>query len=262
MRLARFFQIAATGFLLAGILPSPATASFITGAELNQLVAEHLAGHGLQAKPRLSAGRKFPACSQPIAIKQKFGGWRTVEVSCPAKQGWQLMVRTNLAHLASARSAGPSKTTQAGSRKLAAQEGPPDKQVRAVFFDRPLRRGERIRPQDIYVASLSSRQAAGSFPDSQSVIGREVKTAVNAGKPVFARQLMPVWLVRKGEEVLISATIGGILVETQGQALEDGQYGAWIKVENSRSGKILAARIMAEKKVSVNAKINSLSVVK
>ena len=177
-------------------------------------------------------------------------------------QGWQLLVRTNLAHLAPAKPAGPSKTAQAGSRKLAAQDGQPDKLVRAVFFERPLRRGERICPQDIYVASLSSRQAAGSFPDSQAVIGREVKTAVNAGKPVFARQLMPVWLVRKGEQVLISASIGGILVETEGKALENGQYGAWIKVKNNRSGKILAARILAEKKLSVNAKINSLPVVK
>ena len=262
MQLARSFQIACLAFFLAGCLPGPAAASFITGAELNQLVVDHLAGQGLQAEPRLSAGRKFPACSDPIDIKQKFGGWHTVQVSCPVKGGWQLMVRTNLAHLAPAKPAGPRKTTQAGSRKPATREGQPDKLVRAVFFDRPLRRGERVRPQDIYVASLSSRQAAGSFPDSQAVIGREVKTAVNAGKPVFARQLMPVWLVRKGEEVLISATIGGILVETQGKALENGQYGAWIKVKNNRSGKILAARIMAEKKVSVNAKINNLPVVK
>lgn len=265
MRLARFFQIAAMALLLVGGLPGAAGASFITGAELNQLVADHLAGQGLQAEPRLNAGRKFPTCSEPIDIKQKFGGWRTVEVSCPAQPGWQLMVRTNLVHLAPAKLAKPAsraKNDQIRSRKQAPQEARPDKLVSAVFFDRPLRRGERIRPQDIYVASLSSRQAAGSFPDSQAVIGRELKTSVNAGKPVFARQLLPVWLVRKGEELLISANIGGILVETQGRALEDGQYGAWIKVENSRSGKILAARIMAEKKVSVNAKINSLSVVK
>ena len=252
--------------LLTGLLamagPALAANSFVSGADINQIIIDQLAEKGITAKPRLGAERKFPACKKSIEIKQKFGSWRTVEVSCPAEQGWQLLVRTNLGHLAPAQPARLTKNDQGRSRKPAPYEAQPDKVVKAVFFDRPLRRGERIRPQDIYIASLSSRQAAGSFPDGQAVIGREVKTAVNAGKPVFARQLMPVWLVEKGDDILIHATIGGILVETQGRALEDGQYGAWIKVKNSRSGKILAARIMSEKKVSVNAKINSLSVVK
>lgn len=239
-----WLAILAAGTLAAAIMPASAGDSFVSGAMINQKITDRLAEQGLDADPRLAAARKFPACDQPIEITQKFGGWKTVSVRCPASPGWKLAVRTNLAD-----SAAPARRSSPPPRPAAKSH------VGAMIFERPLRRGETIRPQDVSLARIPSRQAAGSFPDDEAVIGRQLKQAVNAGQPVLARHLHPVYLVREGDQVTLSVANSGIFVETSAIAEENGQYGSWIKVANSRSGTIIQARIVGEKKVEAEAKI-------
>ncbi len=42
-----------------------------------------------------------------------------------------------------------------------------------------------------------------------------------------------------------------ISVQMEGIALENGQFGDWIKVKNIKSGRIILAKVVAEKKVNV-----------
>ena len=53
--------------------------------------------------------------------------------------------------------------------------------------------------------------------------------------------------------MLISSSAGGIGVDMVGFALEDGQFGEWIGVENASSGKTIHGKIIGEK-VAVIAK--------
>ena len=41
----------------------------------------------------------------------------------------------------------------------------------------------------------------------------------------------------------------------EGIALEEGQYGDWISVKNIKSGRIILAKVIYEKKVSIKANI-------
>ena len=60
--------------------------------------------------------------------------------------------------------------------------------------------------------------------------------------------------MEEGNEVLISSYAGGISVDMVGYALENGQIGEWIGVENANSGKMVRGKITGEKKVSVITK--------
>ena len=42
-----------------------------------------------------------------------------------------------------------------------------------------------------------------------------------------------------------------ISVQMEGVALENGQYGDWINIKNSKSGRIILAKVIAEKKVTI-----------
>jgi flagella basal body P-ring formation protein FlgA len=70
----------------------------------------------------------------------------------------------------------------------------------------------------------------------------------------MARHLHPDFLVEEGQEVLISSSAGGISVNMIGYALENGQIGEWVGVENAGSRKTIRAKIIGEKKVRVIAK--------
>ena len=60
--------------------------------------------------------------------------------------------------------------------------------------------------------------------------------------------------MEEGSEVLISSYGGSISVDMVGYALENGQFGEWIGVENASSSKIVRGKIVGEKKVTVITK--------
>ena len=81
-----------------------------------------------------------------------------------------------------------------------------------------------------------------------------MKVKISAHQPLLARLLQPNYLVEEGNEVLITTSSSGISVDMVGFALENGQIGEWIGVENANSGKTIRAKVTGEKKVRVIAK--------
>jgi flagella basal body P-ring formation protein FlgA len=59
-------------------------------------------------------------------------------------------------------------------------------------------------------------------------------------------------MVCKGDKVTISANQSNLTISTSGIALEDGNMGDSIRVENSSSGKVLRARVSGVESVEVN----------
>jgi flagella basal body P-ring formation protein FlgA len=60
--------------------------------------------------------------------------------------------------------------------------------------------------------------------------------------------------VTEGAEVIITSKAGLVKVDVVGLAMEDGQFGEWIKVRNASSGQAVFAKVISEKKVAVIAK--------
>ena len=269
---------------LAGIKQASASAPTpIVGADINKLVAETMLAKGLKGAPRLSKSRKFLACKNGMSVEPMFGTWKTVKVSCNDEGSWTVMVRTNLktkvkttkkVRKAKKAKAMPKKSTVgSGKTKVKAKETVKasakvvkrQKQIETmsiIALGRSMSRGDVIMPRDIITITVPVNAASGIFFNPEDVVGRKLKSSVTAKKPIQARHLKPKWLVEEDDEVVIQNQAGGISVNMVGLALENGQYGEWIKVQNVSSGIVIVSRIKNKKIISTNAKISPERVVK
>ena len=242
-----------------------ASAAPIDGADVTRLITQTLAAQGLTGAPSIRTDRLFPACDTALKIEPMFGSWNTVAVRCTAGSGWRFNIRTNL----STRPAPvPIRDFQAGVAVKAGTDGRAIDQavsrvassqtvvdeIEVVALSRSVSRNDVIGAGDLVMVAVSERNALGAFFDPADVIGRRMKIGVGVNLPLMARHLHPDFLVEEGNEVLISSYAGGISVDMVGYALENGQIGEWIGVENASSGKKVRGKITGEKKVTVIAK--------
>lgn len=268
---------------LAGIKQASASAPTpIIGADINKLVAETMLAKGLKGAPRLSKSRKFLACKNGMSVEPMFGTWKTVKVSCNDEGSWTVMVRTNLktkvkttkkVKKAKKAKAMPKKSTVgSGKTKVKAKETVKasakvvkrQKQIETmsiIALGRSMSRGDVIMPRDIITITVPVNAASGVFFNPEDIVGRKLKSSVTAKNPIQARHLKPKWLVEEDDEVVIQNQAGGISVNMVGLALENGQYGEWIKVQNVSSGIVIVGQIKNKKIISTNAKISSAHVV-
>ena len=262
---------------LAGIKQASASAPTpIIGADINKLVAETMLAKGLNGAPRLSKSRKFLACKNGMSVEPMFGTWKTVKVSCNDEGSWTLMVRTNLrtkVKTTKKAKAMPKKSTVgSGKPKVKAKKTVEasakvvkrQKQIETMSIlalGRSMSRGDVIMPRDIITITVPVNAASGVFFNPEDIVGRKLKSSVTAKKPIQARHLKPKWLVEEDDEVVIQNQAGGISVNMVGLALENGQYGEWIKVQNVSSGIVIVGQIKNKKIISTNAKISPERVV-
>ena len=175
------------------------------------------------------------------------------------------MIRTNLSQPSSPV---PIRDFQAGCRRERSSKQPGHRtcmaraktaaavadEIEVVALARSVSRNDMIAAADLVMVAVSERNVLGAFFDPSDVIGRRAKIGVGVNQPLMARHLYPDYLVEEGNEVLISSYAGGISVDMVGYALENGQIGEWIGVENASSGKMVRGKITGEKKVTVIAK--------
>ena len=252
-------------FAAPGTFVSAASTTTIDGVDVSRLIMERLASEELQGRPSVKPDRIFPACDSVPAIEPMFGSWDTVAVRCMSGSGWRFHIRTNLLSRPAPvpiRDFQPGIGVKSGSNSQASERAVSPAMTRQTVFDeievvamsRSVSRNDMLGADDLVMVTVSERNAMGAFFDPADVIGRRVKIGVGMNQPVMARHLHPDYLVEEGSEVLISSSAGGISVDMVGYALENGQFGEWIGVENASSGKIIRGKITGEKKVRVIAK--------
>lgn len=91
---------------------------------------------------------------------------------------------------------------------------------------------------------------------AKALIGMQAKRRIAAGQIVSRHHLTAQLLVEKGSHVLITVQSGGFNASTKGVALEDGQLGQHIKIQNISSGVIVEAEVVAEATVQTIFKSN------
>ncbi len=266
--LAGRMSVVISALLLTALLASPAAATRLDGAEVSKLIIDALAAQNLKAAPLVSTTRKFPACDNKIDVKPMFGSWHTVSVQCSKKGGWRFAIRTNAEidvvsvpvrnfKLEDLQNTAPPT---AADKRIEAMVTRPKKSAKSaeiievLALSRSMSRNDVITTDDVISIGVPKRNVSGAFFKAKDIIGRRMKTSISANKPVQARHLHPNFMVEEKNEVLITSQAGAIRIDMVGWALEDGQLGDWIKVENAASGKIILAKIIGEKKVAVIAK--------
>jgi flagella basal body P-ring formation protein FlgA len=117
---------------------------------------------------------------------------------------------------------------------------------------RDLQPGDLLRPQDIDPTE-PRRDSPGFIESSLDIVGQEVKRRIRAGTPIPQRFIGEPALVRASQPVRVFWKAGGMSLEIQGKALEDGPLGAEIRVHNPGSGRTIRAQVVSDGTAEIRA---------
>lgn len=205
----------------------------VPGAEVGRLVRAAMEAAGETVPDFADPLRAFPPCEGVPEVVPRQGSWATAEVRCAAPV-WSRAVRTG--------AGAPVPATVAAA--------PADQGPMVVTLARSVARDMVLTAEDLTLAPAGARTPDGIFTDPAHVIGRRTRAALGEGKPVLLRQLEPVWLVARGNPVVLVAEGGGLAVSTPAEALDDGAMGDVIRVTNLSSGRELKAVVTGKNTVT------------
>ena len=216
--------------------------SVVTGADVKQAVVARLKSENISADPQISLNRRYYACKGDLSVEPKYqNSWETVNVSCPdASGGWVIMIRTGQVM---------ARTPQSNNQE-------PEQETKIVALLASVKKGEVLTQDIVKLIEMPNSQRVGSFFRLEDVVGRRTTQSLSAMQPLRARHLEHHWAVQEGELLQIVQKIGGLEVSSLGKALEDGQIGDQIRIQNAKSGNIISVLVETSKKVSPIANIN------
>lgn len=212
----------------------------ITGAEVHEMILSEMETMGVTAELRVSEYRHYPACQTQPRLRPKDANWSQVTMLCDdATPSWQRTVRTNASAITSIHKGSAPSDTQ-----------------NIVILVENLTRGTIIEDHHITIDKAPSGTMVQFFTNPSDVIGRRMAQHLGQGRVLMARHLEIPWTVEKNTPVSIAFVEGGFIVETKGRALEDGQMGDLIYLENERSGRRIQGIVAGPHKIVVRPKIN------
>ncbi|MFP7674689.1 flagellar basal body P-ring formation chaperone FlgA [Marivita sp. S0852] len=106
-----------------------------------------------------------------------------------------------------------------------------------------------LRAKEIVTMDMLETQdviVAGAAQNIKAVIGKEVKRAVYAGRPVLLSNLSPPALVERNQIVQATFSVGGLTITTEARALERGAMGDVIVALNLVSRAKITAEVQAD----------------
>lgn len=201
-------------------------------AALARLAEQHVVQNVVDAGGRLQVSvtppderLRLPACPAPVAETpegQRLWGSTQVRVRCPGEAGWSLSVRARVQVFAP-----------------------------AVLARRALPAGHLIEPADILRGEVDlTGSQRPALRDEALVLGRVVRIGLAAGQAIGAEHLRLPVVVRRGQALEVTATVGQVSVTSAGTALQDGAVGELIRVK-MLGGRTLQGVVTSEGRVAV-----------
>lgn len=141
----------------------------------------------------------------------------------------------------------PDRPRPAVGAPLHSQQAQSAKPRQILTLRQGLRRGMPIEPHhlDTVATDAPPRRGLGSpVEDLAAIEHMELARDKAAGEWLYAQDLVPVLMVRKGQ--LISVTkkgVPGLMITVQLEALQDGRYGQVVRLRNRDSGRVVSGVI-------------------
>lgn len=199
---------------------------------LEQEVANYLQRSQIQARHEVEINKLDPrlrlaSCDQPLQAKLESPkqpvGRATVRVSCTGTAPWSVFVPAQV-HL---------------YREV-------------IVARRPLARDTIVEEADVALAERDvSLLNQGYFTAFEQVLGNKVSRSTQPDQVLPPSHVSAAEIIRKGDQVVISAKNSTINVRMPGEALSDGALGTQIRVKNQRSGRTVKARVLGPGQVEV-----------
>lgn len=124
--------------------------------------------------------------------------------------------------------------------------------VKLPVLDRPVAPGEIIAQGDITSLEVASERVTPETVLSASdLVGKTPRQTLRAGQPLLAGDVHTPIVVHKDDLVLVVLETPSMRLTTQAKALDDGGTGAVIRVANTKSNRVIEARVVGPNLVAV-----------
>lgn len=198
-----------------------AVVNFLVSETRHSTIQPEIEVHALDRRLRLSR------CSKPLKIFFLPGsrtiGRVSVGVRCESKKPWTIY----------------------SSATIKAYEN-------IVITSNSIARGIEISADDI---SLEKREIStlrtGYLTDLKQAIGKKLKRALQKGSALRHQFLKTALMVKKGHVVTIIAKNSRLTIRMKGKALSNGSKGELIYVKNSKSGRVVQGKVIADNLVQI-----------
>jgi len=121
-----------------------------------------------------------------------------------------------------------------------------------VTTTRPLKRSGIVEPQDVVLRERDVSQITQGFLTSvDQAVGQKLVRPMVADQVVTLVHLEQAEVVRKGDQVVITARSGSLAVRMPGEALSNGGMSEQIRVKNLNSQRVIKAQVTAPGQVEV-----------
>lgn len=199
---------------------------------LEQATTDYLRRGDIQGRHEIEVNRLDPrlrlaSCEQPLSMRVENTaqpiGRVTVRVSCEGSAPWSVFVPAQI--------------------RLYRQ---------VIIAARPLKRDSSLSAADVGLAERDvSPLTQGYLTSLDQVLGNKLTRPVQLDQVLAPNALQLAEVVRRGDQVVITAQSGTISVRMPGEALSDGAPGTQIRVKNLRSGRTVKARVTGPGQVEV-----------
>ncbi|VVM47691.1 hypothetical protein PS662_00620 [Pseudomonas fluorescens] len=122
-----------------------------------------------------------------------------------------------------------------------------------VTTSRPLRRADIVEPADVLLRERDiSLISQGYLTTLDQAIGQRLTRPMVADQVITLVHLEQAEVIRKGDQVVITARSGAISVRMPGEALSNGGMSEQIRVKNLNSKRVIKAQVTAPGQVEVS----------
>jgi len=113
-----------------------------------------------------------------------------------------------------------------------------------VIANRDIARGEILQAQDLNTQRINVSNLSMSYStEPSSLVGKEVKRTLPAGTPIRVGDLREPDIIKKGDRVKVVYRGDNLLVSSVGTAMANGTMGTSIRILNTKSQRVIDARV-------------------
>ena len=202
----------------------------LSGEDISKKISEWLITENVSGKPIFSKKSIYKDCSNDLKMTRPFQNYKTIKVSCPDQNGFEVLVRIKTKKIL------PIKTNIKNTKKF-----------KSIKLKRALEKNDVIELSDLELV-LSKKSSNNSFYNNKKdIVGRKIKQNLKMGQLLHPRHLYEKFDIQSGDYLSIVSSVGAASVAVSGKALDSGNLGDLIKVQKLRSGSVIKVYVKKNK---------------
>ena len=225
----------------------------ITGIEVSEKISTWLLTQGIEGKPLFSKTIVFKDCGSDIQINKAYNNYKTLNVKCLEKDGFNLFVRIKLNKPVKDTKKNKiiSKSTNRNTKMISSKGLKKNKTFHTVKLKRSLEKNDIIKIEDLDLIITSKPSEKSFFNNKEDLVGRKLKKNLKVDQLLHPRHLYEKFEVNIGDFLSIVSQMGNASVAVAGEAKDSGNLGDIIKAKNLRSGKVIKGYVNKNKIIRV-----------